>query len=293
MTANEAKTATISELLKTLGSSMNGLSSEEANNRLQHYGPNEIPEKKKNPLIKFLSYFWGPIPWMIEAAVLISAIIQHWDDFGVILALLMVNAVVGFWQERKADNAIELLKQRLALKAKVLRDGKWQEIPAREVAPGDIVRIRLGDIVPADVKLVDGDYLLTDESALTGESLPVEKHVSDVAYASSIVRQGEMNAAVVATGLNSYFGKTSKLVAEARTQSHFQKAVIKIGNYLIVLAVVLVTIVFMVALFRNAGFLDTFQYALVLIVAAIPVALPAVLTVTMAVGAPAKFSQQT
>jgi H+-transporting ATPase len=199
----------------------------------------------------------------------------------------MVNAVVGFWQEYKADNAIELLKQKLALKAKVLRDGKWQEIPAREIAPGDIVRIRLGDIVPADVKLVEGDYLLTDESALTGESLPIEKHLSDVAYASSIVRQGEMNAVVVSTGVRSYFGKTTKLVAEARSQSHFQKAVIKIGNYLIALAVVLVAIVFMVAIFRNAGYLETFQYALVLIVAAIPVALPAVLTVTMAVGATA------
>ncbi len=287
LSVSETKSITVSELLEKLGSSQNGLSTTEANTRLQRVGPNEIPERKTNPIRKFLSYFWGPIPGMIEAAVIISAIIQHWDDFSVILALLMVNAIVGFWQEHKADNAIELLKQKLALKAKVLRDGKWQEIPARELAPGDIVRIRLGDIVPADVKLVDGDYLLTDESALTGESLPVEKHVSDVAYASSIVRQGEMNAAVVATGVSSYFGKTTKLVAEARTQSHFQKAVIKIGNYLIALAVVLVTIVFMVAIFRNAGYLETFQYALVLIVAAIPVALPAVLTVTMAVGATA------
>ena len=287
LSVSETKSITVSELLEKLGSSQNGLSTTEANTRLQRVGPNEIPERKTNPIRKFLSYFWGPIPGMIEAAVIISAIIQHWDDFSVILALLMVNAIVGFWQEHKADNAIELLKQKLALKAKVLRDGKWQEIPARELAPGDIVRIRLGDIVPADVKLVDGDYLLTDESALTGESLPVEKHVSDVAYASSIVRQGEMNAAVVATGVSSYFGKTTKLVAEARTQSHFQKAVIKIGNYLIALAVVLVAIVFMVAIFRNAGYLETFQYALVLIVAAIPVALPAVLTVTMAVGATA------
>lgn len=224
---------------------------------------------------------------MIEAAVIISAVVRNWDDFSVILALLMVNAVVGFWQERKADNAIELLKQRLALKAKVLRDGKWQEIPAREVVPGDLVRVRLGDIVPADGKLVEGDYLLTDESALTGESLPVEKHVPDVVYASSIVRQGEMNASVVGTGANSYFGKTTKLVAEAKTQSHFQKAVIKIGNYLIILAAVLVAVVFIVAIFRNSGFLETLQYALVLLVAAIPVALPAVLTVTMAVGATA------
>ena len=287
ITVSEAKKLAVAELLEKLGSSMDGLSSEEVRRRFQEYGPNEIPEKKSNPVLNFLSYFWGPIPWMIEAAVIISAVIQRWEDFSIIFALLMMNAVVGFWQERKADNAIELLKKRLALKARVLRDGKWQEIPARELVPGDIVRVRLGEIVPADIKLVDGDYLLTDESALTGESLPVEKHLSDVAYASSIVQQGEMNASVVATGLNSYFGKTTKLVAEARTKSHFQKAVFKIGNYLILLAVVLVVIVFAVALFRNAGFLETLQFALVLIVAAIPVALPAVLTVTMAVGATA------
>jgi H+-transporting ATPase len=264
---------------------MLGLSSEEAEKRLQKFGPNEIPEKKRNPILKFLSYFWGPIPWMIEVAVVLSAILAHWDDFGIISALLMVNAVVGFWQENKADNAIELLKQRLAVKARVLRDGKWKEMAAKDLVPGDVVRVRLGDIVPADIKLVDGDYLLVNESALTGESLPVEKHVSHVAYASSIVQQGEMNGRVVGTGISTYFGKTTRLAEELTTQSHFQKAVIKIGNYLIALAVTLVAIVFLVALFRNESVLETLQFALVLTVAAIPVALPAVLTVTMAVGA--------
>jgi H+-transporting ATPase len=262
-----------------------GLSSEEAVRKLDQYGPNEIPEKKGNPFRKFLSYFWGPIPWMIEAASVLSLLIQHWEDFGIILTLLIVNAVVGFWQEYKADNAIELLKKRLALKARVLRDGKWSEIPARELVPGDVVRVRLGDIVPADVKLMKGDYLLADESALTGESLPVEKHISDLAYAGAIVRQGEMDAYVVATGISSFFGRTTKLVAEAKTGSHFQKAVIKIGNYLIGLAVVMVAAVFIVALIRQANPLELLQFALVLTVAAIPVALPAVLTVTMAIGA--------
>lgn len=196
-----------------------------------------------------------------------------------------MNAVVGFWQEHKADNAIELLKKRLAPKARVLRDSKWMEIPAKELVPGDVVRVRLGDIVPADVKLMKGDYLLLDESALTGESLPAEKHVSDLAYSGSIVRQGEMNAYVVATGISSYFGKTTKLVEEAKTGSHFQKAVIKIGDYLIVLAALMVSTIFIVALFRQVPFLEILQFALVLIVAAIPVALPAVLTVTMAIGA--------
>jgi H+-transporting ATPase len=273
------------ELLKMLSASKKGLCAEEAKKRIEQYGANEIPEKKINPAIKFLSYFWGPIPWMIEIAAILSAVIRHWDDFSIIFALLLLNAGVGFWQEHKADNAIELLKKRLALKARVLRDGKWIETPSRELVPGDVVRVRLGDIVPADIKLMDGEYLLVDESALTGESLPVEKHVSDVSYAGSIIRQGEMDALVGATGLRSYLGKTTKLVEEARTRSHFQKAVIKIGDYLIVLAVLLVAIVFLVALFRHASLINTLQFALVLVVAAIPAALPAVLTVTMAVGA--------
>jgi H+-transporting ATPase len=263
----------------------NGLSSEEVVKRLQLYGLNEIPEKKVSPFRKFLGYFWGPIPWMIEIASILSIIIQHYEDFAIILTLLIVNAVVGFWQERKADNAIELLKKRLASNARVLRGGTWKEIPSRELVPGDLVRIRLGDIVPADVKLLKGDYLLADESALTGESLPVEKRVSDVAYAGAIIRQGEMDATVVATGIGSFFGKTTKLVAEAKTVSHFQKAVIRIGNYLIILAAIMVSAVFIAALLRQSNPLEILQFALVLVVAAIPVALPAVLTVTMAIGA--------
>jgi H+-transporting ATPase len=285
LTTEEAKKADIDELLKKLAVDQKGLSSSEAEKRLQQYGPNEIQEKKANPLKKFLGYFWGPIPFMIEAAVIMSAAIQRWPDFGIILTLLMVNAIVGFWQEHKAGNAIELLKQRLAIKARVLRDGKWQEMPAGELVPGDIARLRLGDIIPADVKLIDGDYLLTDESALTGESLPVEKHLSDVGYASSIVKQGEMSALVVNTGARTFFGKTTKLVEEAKTQSHFQKAIGKIGDYLILLAVGLVIVIFLVSIFRGQNILEIIQFALILTVASIPAALPAVLSVTMAIGA--------
>ena len=197
----------------------------------------------------------------------------------------MLNVTVGFWQEYKADNAIELLKQKLALKARVLRDSKWLEVPALEIVPGDVIRLRLGDIFPADVKLINGDYLLVDESALTGESLPVEKHVLDVGYSGSVIRQGEMDALVVGTGMSTYFGKTAKLVEEAKTQSHFQKAVIKIGDYLIAFALMLIALVFIVILFRHESVLEFFQFALVLLVAAIPAALPAVLSVSMAVGA--------
>jgi H+-transporting ATPase len=285
LTTEEAKKTNVDELLSKLSASKDGLSSSEAQKRLQQYGPNEIQEKKANPLKKFLGYFWGPIPWMIEAAVVMSAVIQRWPDFGIILTLLMVNAIVGSWQEHKAGNAIELLKQRLALKARVLRDGKWQETPAEKLVPGDIVRLRLGDIIPADVKLIGGDYLLTDESALTGESLPVEKHLSDMGYASSIVKQGEMNALVVNTAARTFFGKTAKLVEIAKTPSHFQKAISKIGDYLIFLAIGLVTVIFLVSIFRGQNVLDIIQFALILTVAGIPAALPAVLSVTMAIGA--------
>jgi H+-transporting ATPase len=287
LTTEEAKKAPIDELLKKIAANQKGLSSSEAEKRLQQYGPNEIQEKKVNPLKKFLGYFWGPIPWMIEAAVVMSAVIQHWPDFGIILTLLMVNAIVGSWQEHKAGNAIELLKQRLAIKTKVLRDSKWQEMPAGKLVPGDIVRLRLGDIIPADVKLIDGDYLLTDESALTGESLPVEKRLSDIGYASSIVKQGEMNALVVNTAARTFFGKTAKLVEQAQTPSHFQKAISKIGDYLIFLSIGLVVIIFLVSIFRGQNVLNIIQFALILTVAGIPAALPAVLSVTMAIGATA------
>ena len=275
----------IDKLFQQLSSSEKGLGSDEALGRQQKYGKNEITEKRISPLIKFLRYFYGPIPFMIETAVILSAIIGHWEDFFIISALLFTNAIVGFYQENKAGKAIELLKQRLALTAKVLRDGRWEVISAGELVPGDIVRVRLGDIVPADVKLFEGQYLVVDQSALTGESLPVEKAVNDVGYSGSIVRKGEMNALVVNTGMQTYFGKTAKLVSEATNISHFQKNVLRIGNYLIAIVAVLVTIVFVVALLRNQGVLETLQFALVLTIAGIPVALPAVLSVTLAVGA--------
>ena len=285
ISADEVQKANVTELLQRLLSSENGLSATEASRRLDSYGPNEITEKRVNPLLKFISYFWGPIPWMIEVAIILSALIQHYEDFFIILALLCLNAVVGFWEENKAANAIELLKQKLAVTARVLRDGSWSELAARQLVPGDIIRVRLGDVVPADVKLTSGAYLLLDESGLTGESLPVEKHASDVAYSGSVVRQGEMDALVVTTGMATFFGKTARLVEEAKTRSHFQKAVIRIGDYLIAIAIALAALIIIVAYIRQESLLAILQFALVLTVAGIPVALPAVLSVTMAVGA--------
>jgi len=282
---DDLKSLPMPELLAKLGSSGDGLSQPDAQKRLAEYGPNEIAEKTTNSLLKFLTYFWGPIPWMIEAAVVLSGVVRHWLDLVIILLLLCSNAVVGFWEEHQAGNAIAALKSKLAVKARVRRDGKWANPKASELVPGDVIRLRLGDIVPADARLLGGDPVDVDQSALTGESLPATRKPSEAVFSGSIIRQGEIDAMVYATGANTYFGKTAQLVQEAQTVSHFQRAVLKIGDYLIVLAVVLVVLIVAVALFRADPLLDTLEFALVLLVAAIPVAMPTVLSVTMAVGA--------
>ena len=275
----------MAELQARLGSSPDGLGQAEAEKRLLQYGPNQLQEKKTNAFLKFLTYFWGPIPWMIEAAVVLSAVARHWPDFAIILLLLLANAGVGFWEEHQAGNAIAALKAKLAITARVKRDGKWITPPARELVPGDVIRVRLGDIVPADARLLEGDPIEVDQSALTGESLPATRKPGEAVFSGSIVRQGEVGALVYATGANTFFGKTAELVQEAHSVSHFQRAVLKIGNYLIILAAVLVAVIIAVAIFRGDRILTTLQFALVLTVAAIPVAMPTVLSVTMAVGA--------
>ncbi|MEB0202161.1 plasma-membrane proton-efflux P-type ATPase [Cryobacterium sp. 10S3] len=283
--AHDLKSLPMAEVQKRLGSSPDGLTQSEADTRLAKYGPNEIAEHTTNPLLKFLSYFWGPIPWMIEVAVVLSGVVGHWPDFFIILVLLMANALVGFFEERQAGNAIAALKDTLAMNARVRRDGTWVTPAASELVPGDVIRLRLGDIVPADARLLEGDEIEVDQSALTGESLPVTCAAGDAVFSGSIVRRGEIGAMVYATGAHTSFGKTAGLVQDAHTVSHFQKAVLKIGNYLILLALALVTVIVVVSTLRGDPILTTLQFALVLTVAAIPVAMPTVLSVTMAVGA--------
>ena len=282
---NDLTSMPMSEVEKKLGTSPDGLSGAEATERLAHYGPNEIVEHKTNPLLKFLGYFWGPIPWMIEVAVILSGAVRHWADFFIILVLLVANGVVGYSEEHQAGNAIDALKAKLATTARVRRDGQWLTPPARELVPGDVIRLRLGDIVPADARLLDGDEVEVDQSALTGESLPATRKPGEAVFSGSILRRGEIGALVYATGAHTYFGKTAELVQDVHTVSHFQRAVLKIGNYLIILAVALVTVIVVASLLRGDPVVTTLQFALVLTVAAIPVAMPTVLSVTMAVGA--------
>lgn len=274
----------LNELKAKLGFNSAGLSDALVKKSQDQYGLNELPEKKVNPILLFLSYFWGPIAWMIEIAGILSAVVKHWEDFYIILVLLVVNAIVGFWEEFHAAGAIAALKSKLALKAKVKRNGKWQSIPAKEIVPGDIIHLRLGDIIPADAKLLEDSTFEIDQSTLTGESLPVTKKQGEDLFSGAIIRRGEGEALVYATGVHTFFGKTAQLMQEDGGQSHFQKAILKIGNYLILVAVVLVAIILIFAFFRGDPMLEMIQFALILTVAAIPVAMPTVLSVTMAVG---------
>jgi len=267
---------------------LKGLTSDEAKKQLQKYGYNEIKEKEETWVHRLFKKFWGPIPWMIEVAVILSAVAKRWEDFSVILLMLLINAFVDFFQESKALSAISVLKKKLARKALVLRDGKWQSIDAKEIVPEDVIKIKIGDVVPADCKLLGGgDFLQVDQSALTGESLPVNKQAGEDLYANAIIKQGEMIAKVTATALNTYFGKTVGLIAKAEKNEHghFQKMVIKVGDFLILVTLVLIAVIIYHGVSRHEPILNLLIFALILTIAAIPVAMPAVLTVTMALGA--------
>ncbi|MEY2340711.1 plasma-membrane proton-efflux P-type ATPase [Acidithiobacillus sp. IBUN Pt1247-S3] len=270
---------------QALESSEKGLRADQAMQRLQQYGSNALEEKEMPLWRRLVSYFWAPIPWMIEVAALLSAINGDWKSFFVIFAMLLINGGIGFWEEKGAADALNALKNQLALKARALRDGQWQEIDASTLVPGDVISVRLGDVLPADVKFFSGDYLSVDQSALTGESLPVNKKAGALAYSGTIAKQGEMLAVVYATGSKTFFGRTASLVQKAAPVSHFQRAVLDIGNFLIVLALALSTILIVVELVRGLSFLELLAFVLVVVVASIPVAMPAVLSVTMALGA--------
>ncbi|MFZ1445420.1 MAG: plasma-membrane proton-efflux P-type ATPase, partial [Candidatus Dechloromonas phosphoritropha] len=271
-----------------------GLSTAEVAQRATRYGPNAIVEKEKSLGEQVLGYFTGSMAYVIEAAALVSALLGHWDDFVIIGSLLLFNAALEFWQDRKASSALAALKAGLAPEATVLRDGKWSTVQASTLVPGDIVKIRLGAIVPADLRLTSGDFASIDQAALTGESLPARKKVGDEAYAGSVVKQGEMEAVVIATGSNTFFGRTAKLVSGAGAVSHAQKAMFQISNFLIVIAVCLTLILVAVKVYHDlvivkdfnvSDALNILQFVLVLMVASIPVAMPAVFSITMALGA--------
>jgi H+-transporting ATPase len=286
--------AAIAAELGKLETSAKGLTVDEAGNRLEKVGPNAIVAHEESRWAKLLRYFWGPIPWMIEAAALISLLRLDWPDFAVVTGLLLYNAAVGFWQDNKAANALAALKKGLALKARALRGGRWLSVDAADLVPGDVISVAAGEIVPADCLLIEGDYLSVDQSALTGESMPVSKRIGDSAFSGSIAKQGTMTAVVTATGNQTFFGRTAKLVASAGAKSHSERAVLQIGDFLIVLAAALAVILVGFQVYRDVVAADVWtlstvgaiaQFVLVLLIASVPVAMPAVMSVTMALGA--------
>jgi H+-transporting ATPase len=292
----------VEQVLDRLGvQSGRGLSQDEARKRLAQYGPNAITEKEQSLLARIAGYFMGPIAYMIEAAALVSGFLGRWDDFSVIAGLLLFNAGLEFWQDRKASSALDALKGSLAPEATALRDSRWGTVKSAELVPGDIVKIRLGVIVPADLRLTKGDFASIDQAALTGESLPAAKKVGDEAYSGSVVKQGEMEGVVIATGANTFFGRTAKLVAGAGAVSHAQKAMFQIGNFLIIVALVLALLmvgfdvwrdIIVAKSWRWADALNILEFVLILLVASIPVAMPAVFSITMALGALALSKQK-
>ena len=263
---------------------MRGLTTAEASDRLQRYGPNEVSEPRESVWLAFARKFWSPVPWMLEAAVVLTIILGREADAAIIFSLLVFNAAVSYVQENRAGNALALLRKRLAINSRVLRDGEWRLVPARELVPGDVAHVRVGDIVPADLQLLEGDVQL-DQSALTGESMPREASPPDTIYSGSVVRRGEATGEVVATGTRTYFGKTTQLVQAARTETHLEAIIFSIVKYLMVIDVLLVIAVLAYALLTRVPLAVVLPFALIILIASVPAALPATFTIAQALGA--------
>lgn len=272
------------EALELLGTTVDGLSDEEAAGRIQIFGYNEFVEIKKNPVLEFLKRYWGPMPWLLESAIVLTAILRHFTESSIIFVLLTVNAVIGYYQSRNSQNAVEMLKKKLEIKAKVLRSGKWTLKEAKVLVPGDVITVKLGDLIPADVYIISGETSV-DESALTGESMPKDLHQSDIAYSGSIVKRGEVRCAVVNTGAETYFGKTVELVKIAKPVSEQEKLMLSIVRYMMYLGIAASAAVSLYAIYLHKDVMSILSFIVVFLIGAIPVALPAVLTIVQAAGA--------
>ena len=281
---SEYKNVSAEETFKFLETSTDGLTESEVRNRLAAFGHNEIVEKKKKPLLEFLLRYWGPMPWLLEVAIGLSFLLGHYLEGMIIVGLLTLNAIIGHMHSQSSQKALDLLKKKLALKAKALRDGKWVMEEAKDIVPGDIITVKLGDIVPADAMILS-DNLSVDQSSLTGESLPVEAHPSDIIYAGAIVKQGEAKCLVVNTGANTYFGKTAQLVEIAQPKSHQEEVMMSIVKYMMYLGIAASFFVAIYAFMMHVGISIILTFALIFLMGAVPVALPAVLTIVQAVGA--------
>jgi H+-transporting ATPase len=260
-----------------------GLTQVEVDIRHKEHGYNEVAERSEHTILKFLSKFWGLSAWMLELIMVLSLVLGKFSDLAIVGALLVVNAVLSFMQERRATGVVEALRQRLQVNARVRRDSTWQVIPARDLVPGDFIRLRPGDIIPADVKLFNGT-LTVDQSALTGESKDAGKGSGDVLSSGSVVRRGEGNGVVVLTGAQTYFGRTTQLVQGALPKLHIEAVVAKVVRWLFIIVGILLGVVIVLSLVRGAPLVEMIPLMLVLLMSAVPVALPVMFTVSMAVG---------
>ncbi|MBZ0092871.1 MAG: HAD-IC family P-type ATPase, partial [Sulfuricellaceae bacterium] len=267
-----------------LADTLGGLSAAEAARLLAQYGANEVAEEKPHPLLALLRKFWSPVPWMLELTIVLQLALGKADEAAVIAVLLVVNAVLSFLQEGRANKALALLRQRLDIQARVRRDGRWQLVPARNLVPGDAVHLRMGDLIPADLRLAEGQVQL-DQSSLTGESLPVEAGPGADAYSGSVVTRGEASGEVTATGTRTRFGKTAELVRSAKTVSHLEAVIFGIVKYLVILDIALVAALLVYAVATGMPLTEVIPFALILLVASVPVALPATFTLATALGA--------
>ena len=265
-------------------SSMLGLSQAEAQKRLLHYGPNALPEQKKRPWLVFIKKMWAPVPWMLEISIILELVLGKYVEAVIISLLVLFNALMSTLQENKAQNALALLKQSLTVKARVLRDGTWQVLEGSGLVPGDVVYLRMGDLVPADLKLFSGQ-LMIDQSTLTGESLPVEAEKGSEVYTGTIIVRGEATGIVKSTGIHTRFGQTAELVRLAKTTGQLERIVFSIAKYLVILDAILVGIVFVYAMITHLPISGMLPFALILLVASVPVALPATFTLATALGA--------
>ncbi|KAE8651378.1 plasma membrane ATPase 4 [Cucumis sativus] len=282
----------IDDVFEKLKCTEEGLTSEEGASRLQVFGPNKLEEKKESKILKFMGFMWNPLSWVMEIAAIMAIVLANgggrppdWQDFVGVIALLFINSTISFIEENNAGNAAAALMAGLAPKTKVLRDGRWCEQDASILVPGDIISIKLGDIIPADARLLQGDPLKIDQSALTGESLPVTKNPSDEVFSGSTCKQGEIEAVVIATGVHTFFGKAAHLVDNTNQIGHFQKVLTAIGNFCIcsITIGIIIEIVVMYPI-QHRAYRDGIDNLLVLLIGGIPIAMPTVLSVTMAIG---------
>ncbi|MGB9725952.1 MAG: plasma-membrane proton-efflux P-type ATPase [Fervidicoccaceae archaeon] len=286
MQTKEFEKLSIEEAFKLMKSRKEGLSEEEAEKRLAEYGPNLVEEKKESPALEFLKRFWGPMPWLLEIAIVLSLIIGHTIEAIIIAVLLTMNALIGFFHQESSKKVLEMLKSRLAPKAKVLRGGSLKVIDSKLLVPGDVVVVELGDIVPADCKVIEGDVSV-DQSALTGESLPVDVSSGGILFSGSIIKRGRVKCLVVNTGKNTYFGRTAELVKVARPKSHQEEVMLTVTRYSMYVgfAVMIIASIFIYLSGLKNGLISILTFDVAILMGCVPVALPAVLTIMQATGA--------